>query len=185
MHVGNIFTQGPLFHMPKNWILIDACSTCDVSNNRDWVADIRMCSQEDSLTTRTNGGAKRHDHEANLKLIPVVVHLKESSMATILSLKTVSEIKGSRLNMDTSAKKSIVLAMENGDIHIFNMHKIDCIFMTQIKQLILLKINIRYQTIIFCKKLQTIKLIFQYRKSMECMLLDKRKSVYSTLGSKL
>ena len=69
----------------------------------------------DSLTAYTNGGAQKYEHVANLKLLPVVVHFKEHSMATILSLKTVSAIEGSRLTMDTAITNSITLTMRNGD----------------------------------------------------------------------
>ena len=111
MRVGYIFTQGPLFHIPKNWMLLDACSLFDVYNNRDLVADIRMCSQTDSLTVRANGGAQRHYHAANIKFLPSMVIFKESSVATILSLKTASEIKGSKIIMDASVNKSVAILM--------------------------------------------------------------------------
>ena len=56
-------------------------------------------------------------------MLPMIVHFKENSMATILSLKTVSEIKGSRLTMDTAVTKGIELTLENGDSYTFNMYE--------------------------------------------------------------
>ena len=41
MHVGYTFTQGGLFNIPKGWLLLDTCSTCDVSNNPKLVTNIR------------------------------------------------------------------------------------------------------------------------------------------------
>ena len=59
INVGHVFTQGPLFHVPKSWVLLDTCSTCDVSNNRDLVINIQKCSPTDSLTASTNGGEQK------------------------------------------------------------------------------------------------------------------------------
>ena len=57
MYVGYTFTQGGLFNIPKSWLLLDTCSTCDVSNNPKLVTNICRWKPEDSLTTYTNGGA--------------------------------------------------------------------------------------------------------------------------------
>ena len=64
-----------------------------------------------------------YEYVANLKLLPVVVHFKKDSMATILGLKTVSKIKGVRLTMDTGIDKCIKLMLKNGDCYIFNMYE--------------------------------------------------------------
>ena len=44
-------------------------------------------------------------------------------MATILSLKTVIKIEGSRLTMDTAITKGITLTIKNGDSYDFNMYE--------------------------------------------------------------
>ena len=87
------------------------------------VSDVRQCSLAAGLTTHTNGGVQKHEHLANLKLLLIVVHFKDNSMATIISLKTVSEIRGATLTMDTFVSKKNTLAMENGVNCIFNMHE--------------------------------------------------------------
>ena len=94
-----------------------------MSNNRNLVTDIRKCSSAESLTTHTNGGLQKYEHVENLKLLPVVVHFKDDLMATIPSLKTVSELEGSRLTMDTAVDNSIALMMKNGDTYIFKMYE--------------------------------------------------------------
>ena len=89
MHVGHLFAKGPMFHVLKSWILFDACSTCDVSNSRELVTCVSQCSSANSLIAHTNGEVHEYEHLENLKLLAVIVHFKENSMATILSLKTV------------------------------------------------------------------------------------------------
>ena len=78
-------------------------------------------------------------------------------MATILSLKTVSEIKGSRLTMDTAVIKGIKLTLENGDSYTFNMYENGLYFFDTKTQIILLKVNLSYPTTHFSKLLHIIK----------------------------
>ena len=119
MHLGCMLTQGALFTIPKIWVLLDTCSTCNVSNNPNLVTNIRDCEPENFLTAYTNGGAQLYRKEADLKLLPLVVHYKPDSMATILSLKSVSEINGTRLVMDTNINKHITLTLKDGMSYIF------------------------------------------------------------------
>ena len=94
VHIGCTFAQDSFVDIPKNWILLDTCSTCNVSNNIALVKDVRACSEADMLTAYTNGGAQQYDKMADLRLLPITVHYKHDSMATILSFKSVSEIPG-------------------------------------------------------------------------------------------
>ena len=123
MHVGILCAQGNDFNIPLNWILLDTCSTCDVTNNPALVNDIRTCKPNDRLTAYTNGGKQVYNLIANLNILPITVHLKKSSMATILSLKTISNIPGARLYLDTAANKDIKLTLEDGRVLIFKQHQ--------------------------------------------------------------
>ena len=123
MHVGCTLTQGTFFTIPKTWILLDTCSTCDVSNNTNMVHDIRPCSSENVLTAYTNGGAQRYESLADLRLLPITVHFKESSMATILSFKSVSEIPGAKITLDTDVNKDINLSLPDGCTLVFEQYK--------------------------------------------------------------
>ena len=174
-----------MFQIPKSWILLDTCSTCNVSNNPTLVTDIRECSSAESLTAHTNGGLQKYEHVANLKLLPVVVHFKDDLMATIPSLKTVSELEGSRLTMDTAVDKSITLTMKNGDNYIFKMYENGLYFSIQITQIISLTINLSYSTTHFLQTVTDNKTFFQSRKSKERILHEKYKSIYSILAPKL
>ena len=60
-----------------------------------------------------------------------------------------------------------------------------CFSLILITLILFFKINLSYPTTLFFKLLQKIKPIFQSRKSKERILLDKYKSIYSTLAQKL
>ena len=123
MHVGCTLTQEEFFKIPKSWLLLDTCSTCDVSNNPNLVSNIRACAADEVLLAYTNGGAQKFEKLADLNILPITVHFKVNSMATILSFKTVSEIPGARLTMDTQVNKNITLTLEDGKIFVFTQYK--------------------------------------------------------------
>ena len=60
-----------------------------------------------------------YSKEVDLKLFPLVVHYKPNSMATILSFKSVSEIEGSRMTMDTNINKNITFISKDGTSYTF------------------------------------------------------------------
>ena len=93
--------------IPSSWILLDTCSTSNVSNNLDMVGDVRDCSTAERLTVHTNGGTKIFGKIAPLKLFPLDVHFNRESMATILSLKSVADIPDVRIFMDTLKERAI------------------------------------------------------------------------------
>ena len=103
--------------------MLDTCSTCDVSNNPELVIKIKKCPAQDSLTAYTYGGAQRYDHLEYLPLLPLPVHFKNNSMKMILSLKSVSEIPGERLMMDTAVNKSIALQLKDGRMFVFDQYQ--------------------------------------------------------------
>ena len=123
MHVGVLCAQGKAFDIPLSWILLDTCSTCDVSNDLDSVEDIRTFRPEDRLTVYTNGGEQVYKRIANLKFLPIEVQFKKSSMATILSLKTVRAIPGARLHLDTITSTDITLNLRDRTAVVFKQFK--------------------------------------------------------------
>ena len=76
MHLGILCAHGKDFHIPLSWLLLDTCSTCDVTNNPALVTDIRTCAPNDRLTAYTNGGEQVYNLVANLKMLPIEVHFK-------------------------------------------------------------------------------------------------------------
>ena len=49
----------------------------------------------------TNGGNKNFNKKVVLKLLPILVHFEEDSLATVLSLKDVANINGVHVTMDS------------------------------------------------------------------------------------
>ena len=123
MHVGYMLTQGGLFPIPKSWLLLDTCSTCDVSNNLDLVTHIRGCLPNEMLTAYCNGGAQRYEELANLRLFTLTVHFKNNSMATILSIKSFSAIPGAHLTMDRRVNNISTLTLKDGRGFEFSQYK--------------------------------------------------------------
>ena len=122
MHVGYTFSQGELFNIPKSWLLLDTCSTCNVSNSPDLVSNIRNCMHGEMLTAYTNGGSQCYDQLADLRALPLQVHFKQDSLATILSMKLVTEIPGARVTMDTGLNNNIHVILKDGKVFEFVQH---------------------------------------------------------------
>ena len=123
MHVGTLCAQGKAFDIPLTWILLDTCSTCNVANNPALVNNIHTCKANDRLTAYTNGGEQVYNLVADLNILPIKVHFKKSSMANILSLKTVSDIPGARLHLDTATNSDITLTLQDGRVIVFKQFK--------------------------------------------------------------
>ena len=83
------------------WILLDTCSTYSVTNNLDYVEDVKNCAKDEELTVFTNEGSLLFDRKGRLTFLPLSVHVNDNYLATILSLKYVNSIPGVLLTMDT------------------------------------------------------------------------------------
>ena len=98
----------------STWILLDTCSTDSVMNNIEFVSNVRNCSSDEVLRIHTNGGQQVFSKIGRLKFLPLTVHVNESSMANILSLKDVTNIDGVRVTMDTDISRSILVQLSSG-----------------------------------------------------------------------
>ena len=120
MHLGYDFAQqNGLFMIPDSWILLDTCSTCNVIKNPSLVTNIRDCEYNERLTAYTNGGAQSYSKLGELIMFPMKVHFKKNSMANILSLKSVGDIDGVRIVLDTSVGTSFYVSTTNGTVYEF------------------------------------------------------------------
>ena len=91
----------------KSWILLDMCSPQSVSKNTDMVTNVKSCSKDDFLKILINAGHRSFKKEAKLKILPMLVHFNEKSMATILSMKDVANLPGVRIHMESEVEKEI------------------------------------------------------------------------------
>ena len=112
MHVGYTLTNNNVFTIPDTQLLLDTCSTCDVTMSPDLVKDIRQCISEEMLTAYYNGGEQKYNLIARLTLFPIDVHFKRDSMANIVSMKTITATEGVRVTMDTAKDMSILVTIK-------------------------------------------------------------------------
>ena len=109
--------------VPPSWILLDSCSTVDVTNNPEHVNNIVPCDPDHRIQIVTNGGSMRYHHEADLKLMPIKVHFNECSMATIISLATILDLEGYYAKMDSREDLAIHVFAPDGKMFKFKQCK--------------------------------------------------------------
>ena len=75
--LGKIFTQeGISFDIPKLLLLLDTCSTVNVTKNEVLVTNIRDYAKDKTLNATTNGCSQLYKQMAKLLLFPLAVYLK-------------------------------------------------------------------------------------------------------------
>ena len=74
VHFVYLLTQCQFLYIPKSWVLLDSCSTCDVSNNPNFVSNVREFNPEDMMTAFTNGGEQKYLHFTDMNLLHITVH---------------------------------------------------------------------------------------------------------------
>ena len=102
-------TQQKLELIDRDWILLDTCSTVSVFCNSSLVHNIRKCAPGQGLTVVTNGGAQTYDHTAEMEMLPLKVHFNTHSIANILSLSDVANLPDTKITMDTSQERAMLL----------------------------------------------------------------------------
>ena len=92
---------------------MDTYSTCNVTNNLALVTNIRAYYHQDKLIDYTNSGAQTYKHLVDMKILPLKVFYKQNLIANIIIVKSVVEIPGVRLVMETSKNMNITLHFAN------------------------------------------------------------------------
>ena len=65
------FNQSPKNGIPREWILLDSCSTDNVFNNCRLLNQIVSCSDDDCLHMTANGGVMNFSLKSTMKLFPL------------------------------------------------------------------------------------------------------------------
>ena len=73
------------------------------------INNVELCTEEDSLKIYTNGGELEYNQIGNFNYLPIGTYYNPRSIANMLSLKTVSEMNGFHVTMDTQDDSSIKL----------------------------------------------------------------------------
>ena len=77
------------------------------------VTNLQKSSEENYLKIYTNGGALEYSQMGDFVHLSLKIYYNPHSIANILSLKAMSEIKGYHISMDTSEDPSIRLHHRN------------------------------------------------------------------------
>ena len=71
----------------KIWKLFDTCYTDSVTNNLDYVEDVKNFPKHKELTLLSNGGSIIFDQKGQLTFLPLNLHVNENCPAAILCFK--------------------------------------------------------------------------------------------------
>ena len=108
--------QAPTSIIPKDWILLDSCSTDCVFNDHSLLSNISPCSQQDKLKIYTNGGSLTYDHIGVFKYLPLTSYYNPDSIANILSLKDVLALDHCQVSIDQGPRPAFVLTFDGRTI---------------------------------------------------------------------
>jgi hypothetical protein len=97
----------------RDWILLDTCSTNSCTNNRKMIRNIRPCDKNEILELETNGGQIVFDQIGQMIDLPVVAHFNPDSLATIIAVKDVFNLNGSRIMFDLDEERAITVYYKN------------------------------------------------------------------------
>ena len=92
-------SQGPT-GIPRHWLLLDSCSTDNVFNNCSMLGDIISCSDDECLNLISNGGTVDYELRSTMKMFPLDVHYNENSIANVMSLYHLVQVKDLVITMD-------------------------------------------------------------------------------------
>ncbi len=99
--------------IPEDWILLDTCSTDNVVNDKLLVNELRKCYEDEKLTIHTNGGRLTFHEIGSFKYLPLQVYYNPDSIANVLLLKAVAEMKDFHIEMNTKFELTISLVKNN------------------------------------------------------------------------
>ena len=88
--------------------------------NPQIIENIRQCSDEESLKIITNGGSLVYDQIGKSKYLPIDMHYNPDSIANVFSLKSVADLEGIDVRMNTGADRSISVHAKERVIMVFN-----------------------------------------------------------------
>ena len=83
-------------------MLLDTYSSASVLKSAYLAKNVRNCNAEEKLLMLKTGGHLHLNQMREILLLPMMVHINESSTESILYFAEVSDISGVNINMDTS-----------------------------------------------------------------------------------
>ena len=89
-------------------------------NSNSMVTNPKTCDEEDALKIYKNGGALEYTQSGGFVHLPIKTYYNPKSIANVLSLKAISEMKGYKISMNTNEDSSIML--HHGDLILKSPH---------------------------------------------------------------
>ena len=135
LQFGNVLAHVPacIGMIPPDWVLLNTCSTDNVIGNMNLMDTVRLCTDDESLKIFTNGGSLLLNKIGPLKHFPMNGYYNPKSIANVLSLKTVGNLEGYYLKMNTKDRPGIYV--ENGNNKLLFQHSHNGLFHCTIDEL--------------------------------------------------
>ena len=87
-----------------------------MTNNLDIIEIFHTCTEDEKLRIIIDGEIKHYDYIGCFRIFPMKFHFNPDLMATILSLKYVSSLRGVNITTDTSKERAITVSLVYGGI---------------------------------------------------------------------
>ena len=87
--------------IPREWVLLDTCSTNNVFNNCSLLGDIIACDIDEDLEMNTNGGSMTYCLRSTMKMFPLGVFYSEKSIGNIISFFHLVQVPGVVITLDS------------------------------------------------------------------------------------
>ena len=87
--------------IPKEWLLLDTCSTSNVFNTCSYLGAIIACDIDDDLKMQSNGGSMTYGLKSTMKLFPLEVAYNEDSVGNIISFFRLIQVPGVVITLDS------------------------------------------------------------------------------------
>ena len=84
------------------------------------INNVKLCTEEKPLKIYTNGGVLEYDQVGDFTYLTIKTYYNPQSIANVLSLKTVSEMNGYYITMDT--QDDLFIKLHHGTITLYFTH---------------------------------------------------------------
>ena len=102
--------------IPPDWILLDTCSTDNVVHDLSLLTNIKDCMSKEEMKIHANGGSLCYKTTGLFKYLPVQCYHNSDSIAKVLLLKSVADIRGYNITMDTNNGPHIYVRSGNSKL---------------------------------------------------------------------
>ena len=86
--------------IPREWLLLDTCSTDNVFNTCSHLGSIIACDINEDLKMQSNGGSMTYGLKSTMKLFPLEVAYNEGSVGNIISFFHLIQVPGLVITLD-------------------------------------------------------------------------------------